>query len=384
MGTIPTEFTPEKVRRKLRADGVSSTAVTAADLFVRKRIGRRVLDPMINRRIVRVLSRQSLKDRATAIIDVGDRVQDGSTRFVSAIGGGYVLSETGLAMTSEFEVIQESADTPDHARQAIMAMLSRELFFGQLPIRGLLRGTPPRDPPVLDTVAPLIPRYPTNYYHWMVETVPKVRYLQMLKQQTGTDVTVLVPDNAPPFVEETLSRIGWPKKRIEYASEPMYEIRNLIVPPYPERSRAELDWLRETILDGVLAEETTVASGSNIYVSRSNAIARRVVNEDAVMEVLEPYGFERYHLEDRSLAENVRLFNSADVVVGPHGAGLTDIIFTEDCTLVEMFGARLNKAYEKLSKTLDVMYDPMYCQTNGVDIVVDTDELSDRISNLAV
>lgn len=383
MGTIPTEFTPQKVRRKLKTDGVTSTVVTAADLFVRKRIGRQILDPMINRKIVRVLSRQSLEDRATTVINVDDEVKDGPARFVSTIDSGYLLSETGLAMTSEFEVIQESADTPGHARQAIMAMFSRELFFGQLPIRGLLRGISRQDLPALDTVAPLIPRYPTNYYHWIVETLPKIRYLQMFEQQTGTDVTVLVSGNAPPFVEETLSRIGWPENRIKYASESMYAIRNLIVPPYPERSRAELDWLRETILGSVLDEQTTAASSSNVYISRSNAIARRVVNEDEVMEVLEPYGFERYHLEDRSLAENVRLFNNADVVVGPHGAGLTDIIFTEDCTLVELFGARLNKAYEKLSKTLGVEYDPMYCQTTGVDIIVETDELSDRISNIA-
>ncbi|EMA57677.1 capsular polysaccharide biosynthesis protein-like protein [Halorubrum kocurii JCM 14978] len=100
------------------------------------------------------------------------------------------------------------------------------------------------------------------------------------------------------------------------------------------------------------------------------------------MEVLKPYGFERYHLEDRSLAENVRLFNSADMVIGPHGAGLTDIIFTEDCTLVELFGARLNKVYEKLSKTLEIEYNPMYCQSEGADIIVDTAALEEQMNTI--
>lgn len=379
-GIIPSEFTPQKVHRKLLADGIGSTVVTAADLFVRKQLGRQIIDPLIKRNIIIVLPIERMENGE--ITKINQKSECNTERFISSIEHGYILSETGLVTTSEFEIIQESVGPPDYTKQAIMEMCSRELFFGQLPVRGLLRGTPPRDLPVLDTVAPLIPRYPTNYYHWMVETVPKIRYLQMFEQQTGTHVTVLVPDNAPPFVEETLSRIGWPEKRIKCASEPMYKTQNLIVPPYPERSRAELDWLRETILDSVLDDQTTAASSPNVYVSRSNAIARRVVNEDAVMEVLEPFGFERYYLEDRSLAENVRLFNSADVVVGPHGAGLTDIIFTEDCALVELFGARLNKVYEKLSKTLGIEYNPMYCQSEGVDLVVDTAALKEQINSI--
>ena len=383
MSLIPAEFTPQKVRRKLRSDGITSTAVTAADLFVRKRVGHRLLNPLVERGSIRVLPRQDLKNLAIKTVDVDKKAENEPTGLVSAIEAGYLLGETGLAMTSEFEIILESADTPDHARQAIMAMCSRELFFGHLPVRGLTRETPPQYLPVIDTVAPLIPRYPTNYYHWMVETAPKIRYLRMFERQTGTDVTVLVPDNAPPFVKETLLHLGWPMERVMFATEPMYEVRNLILSPYPKRSRTELSWLRETILDGVPDERRTADSDSRIYVSRSNAISRRVVNEDQVMRVLKPYGFERYHLEDRSLAENVRLFNCADMVVGPHGAGLTDIIFTEDCTLIELFGARLNKAYEKLSKTLDVEYSPMYCQTDAADIVVDIDELSNRVSDLA-
>lgn len=383
MSLIPAEFTPQKVRRKLRSDGITSTAVTAADLFVRKRVGHRLLNPLVERGSIRVLPRQDLKNLAIKTVDVDEEAENEPTGLVSAIEAGYLLGETGLAMTSEFEIILESADTPDHARQAIMAMCSRELFFGHLPVRGLIRETPPQDLPVIDTVAPLIPRYPTNYYHWMVETAPKIRYLRMFERQTGTDVTVLVPYNAPLFVKETLLHLGWPMERVMFATEPMYEVRNLILSPYPKRSKTELNWLRETILDGVTDERRTADSGSRIYVSRSNAISRRVVNEDQVMRVLKPYGFERYHLEDRSLAENVRLFNCADMVVGPHGAGLTDIIFTEDCTLIELFGARLNKAYEKLSKTLDVEYSPMYCQTDAADIVVDIDELSNRVSDLA-
>jgi capsular polysaccharide biosynthesis protein len=105
-----------------------------------------------------------------------------------------------------------------------------------------------------------------------------------------------------------------------------------------------------------------------------------VLNEDAVMDVLSEYGFSKYHLEDRSVQANARLFNEADVVVGPHGAGLTDIIFAEDCTLVELFGEKVKQPYQALADTIGIDYRPMFCMADSADIVVDTDELESTIS----
>lgn len=381
---LPSEFASPKVRRKLRSDGAVDTATSAAELFVRKRLGRRVLDPLVDSGIVRVLPRKAVRERATETVDIFDEGEQEPPRFVSRFDSGYVLTETGLATTASFEILEESADAPDHAQQAMMAMCSRELFFGRLPTSRLLGIRSSTDAPVLDTVAPLIPRYPKNYYHWMVETVPKVRYLREFERQTGTEVTVLIPSNPLDFVTETLELLGWPDDRVRQAADPMYQVRNLVVPSYPERTREDFDWLRETILGSVSPDNTSGAENSdkNVYVSRTNAVSRRVVNEAEVVDVLEEYGFERYVLEERSVAENARLFDNANIVVGPHGAGLTDVIFADGCALVELFGARLNRAYENLSESLGVSYHPMYCEDDSADIVVDTDKLAEKIATL--
>lgn len=379
---IPNEFTPRKVRRKLQSDGIVSMGMAGADLFTRKRVGRRLFDPAVERGIIRTLSRQKLLDRAVESVEIVDATTDEPSPFVSQIDSGYVLTETGLLTTQAFEIIEESAATPIQAQQAMMAMCSRELFFGHLPVRGLLTGDQSVDVEVLDTAAPLIPRYPTNYYHWMVETVPKVRYLRKFEEQTGTEVTLLIPSEGPPFIDETLGLLGWPESKTVRSVEPMYEVRNLIVPSFPERTPADFDWLSNGILDaaslGGDSSGTTVQN--NIYVSRAKATERKVLNEDEVMNVLDNYDFNRYHLENRSFAENVRLFNQADLIVGPHGAGLTDIIFSEDCTLLELFGDKVKQPYELLAETLGVEYKPMYCQADGADIVVDTKKLEAKVS----
>ncbi|SDM61019.1 Protein of unknown function [Haloarchaeobius iranensis] len=256
--------------------------------------------------------------------------------------------------------------------QAMMAMLSRELFFGQFPLKALVRKTAPEAAGSLGTAAPLIPRYP-NYYHWMVETVPKIRYLRRFEESTGESVTLVIPQDSPPFVGETLQALDWPESRIERATEPAYAVENLVVPSFPQRRAADFEWIRRRILGE--SATSPEADANNVYISRAGAVERQVLNEDAVMEMLSDHGFERYRLEDRPLMRNARLFSEADIVVAPHGAGITDIVFSTDCTVIELFGDKVKQPYEILASVLDLDYRAVYCEAESADIRVDVDEL---------
>ena len=378
---ISSEFSTGKLRRKLRQDGFKSTVVAAGDLLTRKRLGRPVFDPLVEGGAVETASRDELRANARRVVPVSTPAAEDAAPFVASVGPGRILSETGLASTDALGILEESAAEPGQAQQAMMAMLSRELFYGDAPVRRLFGWDGPGDTATaLDTVAPLVPRYP-NYYHWMVETVPKIRYLRAFEEATAESVTVLVPDDALPFVDETLGLLGWPRSNIVHATEPSYVVRNLVVPSYPERHASDFEWIRREVLETV-SDGNGGGDGNNVYVSRSNAIERRVLNEEAVMDVLSGFGFSRYRLEERPLAANARLFAEADVVVGPHGAGLTDIIFAEDCTLVELFGEKIKQPYELLADALGVAYEPMYCRADSADIVVDTERLRGRVDEL--
>jgi len=306
---------------------------------------------------------------------------------VAGIENGYLLSESGLAFTSEFEIIEESAAEPEQAQQAMMAMLSRESFYGHVPLRGLFFQTADKSAELLPSdewIAPMIPRY-RNYYHWMIETVPKIRYLREFMAEHETPVTLLIRSDAPPYVTETLELLNWPRSRVRHAETAIHRIPKLLIPSYPERGTSDLTWIKDEILDQARADRsdnytTADESGNNVYVSRDSAIERRVVNEDEVVDVLSEFGFSKYRLEERSVAENVRLFADADVIVGPHGAGLTDILFSEDATLIELFGEKVKKPYRKLADAVAVDYEWMHCTPETTDMVVDTEELTERVA----
>ena len=57
------------------------------------------------------------------------------------------------------------------------------------------------------------------------------------------------------------------------------------------------------------------------------------------MAALEPLGFERHVLEEYSHEEQVELFYDSDFVIGPHGAGLANVVFSKATRVVELFAS---------------------------------------------
>jgi capsular polysaccharide biosynthesis protein len=54
------------------------------------------------------------------------------------------------------------------------------------------------------------------------------------------------------------------------------------------------------------------------------------------MRMLEPHGFVPCTLESLGIKEQIELFYDAEMVVAPHGAGLTNILFSQSIDLVEL------------------------------------------------
>ena len=68
-----------------------------------------------------------------------------------------------------------------------------------------------------------------------------------------------------------------------------------------------------------------------VYINRSN---RRLTNEEALQNLLTQYGFKILNLETFSLQEQVSMFHHAKIVIGFHGAGLTNILFCSDTAVI--------------------------------------------------
>ena len=122
-----------------------------------------------------------------------------------------------------------------------------------------------------------------------------------------------------------------------------------------------------------------------LYISRADADRRRVSNEAALVSALENYGFTAIQLAKLPVDEQIALFQGAEVIVGPHGMGLTNIILGKNIgRMLELFHPDAGTdAYAVIALTSGMNYN--YLLGEGVpgtnaDFSVDIDRTIDLLS----
>ncbi len=70
--------------------------------------------------------------------------------------------------------------------------------------------------------------------------------------------------------------------------------------------------------------------GDKIYISREGQKLRFVENEEETMELLTKYGFKKVKMQNYSYQEQIEICHNAKYIIGPHGAGLTNMLFMKN------------------------------------------------------
>ena len=134
------------------------------------------------------------------------------------------------------------------------------------------------------------------------------------------------------------------------------------------------DYLKE-LLAGDIADSSPI----NIYISRSKASQRKILNEDEVFEFLSEKNFHRVYLEELLLKDQIKLFKNARMIIAPHGSGLTNIVFSNSGTkLVEIFSPTyMEPCYWRLANALELDYSYILGRENveNHNIIVDIEKL---------
>jgi capsular polysaccharide biosynthesis protein len=193
-----------------------------------------------------------------------------------------------------------------------------------------------------------------SYYHWLFDVLPRLDLLSRAGVQADY---YYVPDHLP-FQSEALDSLGIPKdRRVRPTARTHIRGDTLLVPSLPSWSSHvspwSVDYLRERL--GVGSER---GARRRLYVTRERARARHVVNEGEVQQVLLKHGFEIVRSETLSLRRQVELFGEAEAVVGPHGAGLSNLVFCPPgVKVVEFFAPTyVNLCYWVLCNHLEARY----------------------------
>lgn len=241
-------------------------------------------------------------------------------------------------------------------------------------------------------VFPLVPSYDRYYYHWITIYLTRLRMLEKYEQLTGHTPVVLIESDPPSFVKETLGLLGYgPERLIEWQGGKQ-QVDNLLVSTHRiqngviglfQHSLEDYHWLRRRIRSSII-DSSNIAEGRRIYISRQEAATgRRVVNHDEFMEELASYGIEPFVLESMPIERQLEIIVGSDLIIGPHGAGLANMIFANEPDVIELLPeSHMKPSFYMLSDIMGFDYRCIVCESReNHDIVVDLDEVSDVLDD---
>lgn len=226
-----------------------------------------------------------------------------------------------------------------------------------------------------------------NYYHWFVDALPKILSTRLDKQ---TFVVVMPASfRRLPYHEDSLKMLDVRWQYFDDVTERV-SCEELYLP-----INVSIDWtanpvyiqkLRVLLLANIPAHR---GKGRLLYVTRRNAEKRKVANDNEVIALLEPLGFEVVEFEKMNFIEQVTTCNAASAMIGLHGAGLTNMLFmSEGKTIVEL--RRENEdtlCFQHLSEALKMNYHFLVCKNLGndrynSDFLVNIEELRKMVESL--
>ncbi len=210
-----------------------------------------------------------------------------------------------------------------------------------------------------------------NYYHWHLDILPRLYGLYHPDIQRIPEIRLLITEKTSESRKRLLKSLVPGNVTLhDVSSGVRIRAESYIHLPYLSDEWAGylpkeyLNFFREKIEEIFPAEKhRNQVPLRRILISRRDAGFRRFTNEEELLGRLEPLGFELYKLSDYKLEEQVRLFRDAEAIVGMHGAGLTNMIFSRRAKILEILPSNypgLNH-YRLLAAALGHEYGHLAC-----------------------
>lgn len=286
------------------------------------------------------------------VLEEGD-----SKQFVLELDNGVVVDE-GAIVTSDGKIFKDT-ETYKSDQQQLMK-------------NG--RNITEENPIFFDgTLAVISSPGQQNYYHWMLQLLPRLKIL--VESNIQYDKIYLFADNfkyrwQKESLNNVMNYLNIPQDKIILINKSNYiiEAKKLLVPSVTWTPSSNIFWRNgllswyKKFFDDIFVKNSDTPK--RIFISRSKASYRRISNESALIELLSKKKFVSIHLEDLSIFEQAALFNNAEIIIGPHGAGWTNLIFCKPNTkIIEIdhgVKGEQRSSFKGMAKFMNCIYYPFY------------------------
>lgn len=162
----------------------------------------------------------------------------------------------------------------------------------------------------------------TNFSHFLADTLPRIQLIR----DAGIDIgTWIVSSLDQPWQREGLALAGIPiGKTVSLTESPLISADTLVVPSRTGFAPMTAPWAREKLVRLLCVPARP--HRRQILISRNRADRRRLLNEDEVLDLLVPHGFERVDFDYTPLAEQIRIIHESRTIVTAHGSALGHLL----------------------------------------------------------
>lgn len=199
-----------------------------------------------------------------------------------------------------------------------------------------------------------------GYYHWITESLPRA----YLMKSAYPDVVPILPSERYHQFEESLIALGF--SDVAYFPNGKNAIlKNPIVTECPHQFATTSPELLIKVRDKIMASLNVKPVKSPfriVYVSRSKARGRKVMNEAEVEAALGRYDAEVINFEDLTFDEQVSLMQESSVLISIHGAALTNMVFMPAGGAIVELLPKKNGVFDYNKVRNSFRHDPCYAR----------------------
>jgi hypothetical protein len=176
-----------------------------------------------------------------------------------------------------------------------------------------------------------------NYFHFLFDIIPKILLLEKKNLLNKIDL-FLVPD-IKNWQKTILSNFGISEKQLLNSSkfrhieaEKIYAVDHLwyMKGIVQDEITNIPNWIIYALREKFLRYSKKIPIADKIFIDRSDSVFNhcKLVNNEEIKEYLIKNNFKSYQISKLNFFEQINLFKNAKIIVGPHGAAFSNIIFS--------------------------------------------------------
>lgn len=217
-----------------------------------------------------------------------------------------------------------------------------------------------------------------NFYHWFLDGLTRLVHLS----DFPVDCRILIPRNPPSFAKRSIELLGLADHVVEVADDDLRIERYWFAGPTMLSGCPDplgTDWLLTKFMP-----EAAPTPHRRLYVER-NSITRNLTNAREIRNWFVNRGWDVVEPGDMTLDAQISLFSEARAVAGPHGAAMTNLLWTAPGTRILEFmpSRRRNGCYAGISLVKGLHHQSLVCPSDRDGVMgVSLDQLAAAVNRI--